>query len=208
MRSTCFSSSTRSSLACITGRHVADFIQKQRAVVGLLELAQVPRDGAGEGAFLVAEELGFDQFGGHGGAVQRDEGAVAARAAIMQRARDQFLAGAGLAQNADARFAGGHPIHLRHHAPHGLAGVNDLVFADALPQLPVLVFEAPHAQDVVDGEQQLFGGERLFQKIDGAEPRGAHGHFDVGLAGDHDHRHRRALRFQDLRAARGRLCRA
>ena len=50
--------------------HVADLVQKQRAAVRLFELAEVPRGGAGERAFFVAEQLGFDQLGGNGGAVQ------------------------------------------------------------------------------------------------------------------------------------------
>ena len=60
-------------------RHVADFVQEERAVVGLLELAEVPRGRARERALLVAEQLGFDQLAGHGGAVQRDERAALRR---------------------------------------------------------------------------------------------------------------------------------
>ncbi len=41
--------------------HLADFVEQQRAAVGLLELADAPRDGAGEGALLVAEQFGFQQ---------------------------------------------------------------------------------------------------------------------------------------------------
>ena len=39
----------------------ADFVQEEGAVAGLLEEAFAGAYGAGEGAFLVAEELGFDQ---------------------------------------------------------------------------------------------------------------------------------------------------
>ena len=140
-RSTCRFLQHAQQLGLHHQRHVADFVQEQRAAVRLLELAQVPRGGAGEGALFVAEQLGFDQLAGHGGAVQRDEGLLAPRAAVVQGARDQFLAGAGLAQDADARFAGGHAVHLRHHAAHGLAGADDLVLAHALPQLAVLLLQ-------------------------------------------------------------------
>ena len=37
-------------------RHVADFVQKQRAVIGLLELADVARQRAGERSLFVAEQ--------------------------------------------------------------------------------------------------------------------------------------------------------
>ena len=40
--------------------------------------ARLARDGAGEGAFLVAEQLAFQQAGGDGGAIELDERALAA----------------------------------------------------------------------------------------------------------------------------------
>ncbi len=39
-------------------------------------------------------------------------------------------------------------------------------------------------------------GERLFEEIDRAQAGGAHGHLDVGLAGDHHHGHGQAQRLQ------------
>ncbi len=42
-------------------RHVADFVEEQRAAVGLLEAAAAQRVGAGEGALLVAEQFGLEQ---------------------------------------------------------------------------------------------------------------------------------------------------
>ena len=134
----------------------------------------------------MAEELRFDQLARYRGAVQRHERSVAARAALVQSAGDQLLAGAGLAQDADARFARRHAVHLRHHAAHGVARMNNLVLAHALAQFAVLVFQALQLEDVLDGEQQLVGGERLLQEIDRAQPRGAHRHLDIGLSRNHD----------------------
>ena len=57
--------------------HLADLVEQQRAAVGLLELADAPGDGAGEGALLVAEQLGFQQGLGDGGAVDGDEAGLA-----------------------------------------------------------------------------------------------------------------------------------
>ena len=73
--------------------HVADLVEEDRAAVGQLELAAAPRHRAGEGAALVAEELGLDQLLGDGRAVHLDEGAVAARRLRVDGARDQLLAG-------------------------------------------------------------------------------------------------------------------
>ena len=46
------------------GAHVADLIEKQRAALGDLEAALAGGDRAGEGALLVAEELGLEELGG------------------------------------------------------------------------------------------------------------------------------------------------
>ena len=103
-------------------RHVADLVQEQRAAVGLLELAR----GAAcarpvKDPFSCPKSSDSISSRGHRGAIQRDERPVAPRAAFVQRARDQFLAGAGFAENTDARLAGRHAIDLGHHAPHGFA---------------------------------------------------------------------------------------
>ena len=163
-------------------------------MVRLLELADVPRGRAGERSLLMAEQLGLDQLRGHRRAVQRNERSVAARAALVQGARDQLLARAGFAQNADARFARGHALHLRHHAPHGLARKHDLVLAHPLPKLPVLLFQMFQPQHIADGEQKFVGGKRLLQEIHRAQARGPHRHLDVRLSRNHHHRDMRAQR--------------
>ena len=99
-------------------RHVADFIEKQSAAVGLLEAAAAQRVGAGESALLVAEQFGLQQVRREGGGVERDEGLAGARAVPMQGARHQFLAGAGFAgdqhRHAGARQSADGAKHLLH----------------------------------------------------------------------------------------------
>ena len=53
--------------------HVADFVEEQRAAVGLLEAADALAIGAGERALLVAEQLGLEQVLLQRGAVHLDE---------------------------------------------------------------------------------------------------------------------------------------
>ena len=53
--------------------HVADFVEEQRAAVGLLEPADALLVGAGEGALLVAEQLRLEQVLLQRGAVHLDE---------------------------------------------------------------------------------------------------------------------------------------
>ncbi len=76
------------------GRDFADFVEEDRALVGEFKapLALVQR--AGERAFLVAEQLGFQQVVGQGGAVEFDERPAGAGGVVVDGVGDDFLAGA------------------------------------------------------------------------------------------------------------------
>ena len=88
------SCSTRSSFTCVCRRHLGDLVEEQRAAIGELEAALPPLDGAGERALLVAEELALEQRLGNRRAVDRHERHGRARAQLVDRLRDQLLAGA------------------------------------------------------------------------------------------------------------------
>jgi hypothetical protein len=66
-------------------------------MLGQLELAAAGPGGAGECAFLVAEQFAFDQFGGDGGAIYFHERSRGEGAVLMDVRRQQFFAGAGFA---------------------------------------------------------------------------------------------------------------
>src|SRR5262245_56835602 len=74
---------------------VADLVEKDSPVVGRLELADLELVGPGERPALVTEQLALEQFAGHSGAVDLDEGAALAGAEMMDRARDQILSRPG-----------------------------------------------------------------------------------------------------------------
>src|SRR5205807_1374593 len=76
------------------GRLRLCFSRKWRTRRGMPERAR-------ERAALVAEHLGLEQLGGDRAAVDRDEGAIGARARGVDGARDQLLAGAALAHDED-----------------------------------------------------------------------------------------------------------
>ena len=78
-------------------RHVADLVQEQRAAIGLFEAADVSPLRTGERASLMAEQLALQQLGRNGRGVERHERLARARGLVVQGARDQLLAGAGLA---------------------------------------------------------------------------------------------------------------
>src|SRR5271157_4944748 len=71
---------------------VADLIEKQGAVVGLLEPADAISIGAGEGSFDVAEELAFQQVLRECSAVDLDERAIGAWAGCVDRGGEKLLA--------------------------------------------------------------------------------------------------------------------
>ena len=71
--------------------HRADLVEEQRALVRLLEAALARADRAGERAAHVAEQLGLEQRLRNRAAVERDEAVRAARAVVVDRARDHSL---------------------------------------------------------------------------------------------------------------------
>ena len=76
------------------GRHLGDLIEKQRSALGTLETSAMRLCGSGERAFFVAEELGLDEIGGNGAAVDGDKGRAGVRTAVVNRTGDHFLAAA------------------------------------------------------------------------------------------------------------------
>ena len=82
-------------------RHVADLVEKQRALVRQLEPADLLREGARERPLLVAEPLALEQPRRRGGAVHRHERPAPALARRVNGPRDQLLARAGLAEQQD-----------------------------------------------------------------------------------------------------------
>ena len=91
-------------------RQFADLVEEQRAAIGQLEAADAALERAGECALDVSEQLAFDQPGGDRAAVDFHERMLVTRAAAVDGARDQFLAGAGLAEDQDRGVGRRHAI--------------------------------------------------------------------------------------------------
>ena len=70
---------------------VGDFVEKERAALGMFELAS-PASDAGGRAILNAEELGLDQRFNDRGAVDGDEWPAAARTQLVNLASDKLFA--------------------------------------------------------------------------------------------------------------------
>ena len=113
----------------MSGRQVADLVEEDRASVRDLEAADAALEGARERTALVAEELALDERAGERGAVDRDERTVAAGAARVDRARDELLAGPGLAREEDGRPRRRDLLDEVEHVAEGRAPSDDLAEA-------------------------------------------------------------------------------
>ena len=87
------------------GGHVADLVEEERAAVGDLEQPRLILHRAGERAAHVAEQRALEQVVVERRAVLDDERLLRARPVIVDRARDQLLAGAALAVDEHGRLA-------------------------------------------------------------------------------------------------------
>ena len=99
------------------GRHVTDLVEKDRALIGGLELAR-PRFDAGRDAFLDPEQLGLEQIFGQRGAVDGHQRLRSARRGVVNEARQHLLAGARLAVDQHPHVAAGHALGLIVDALH------------------------------------------------------------------------------------------
>ncbi len=97
-------------------RNVAEFVEEERAAPGRLDQTDAPAGRAGERSFLMTEQLAFEQRLGQTGAIDRDERPLGAAARIVDRLRDELLAGAGLALQHGRRIGRSNAGHLFEHA--------------------------------------------------------------------------------------------
>ena len=177
--------------------HVGDFIKENRAAVGLLDASGFLPDRAGERAFFVAEQFAFEQRFGNRGAVDAGVIRLAPLAQMVQRAGDELLAGAALAENQNARIGLRDGLDQFSQFPHPRRFADNLVerddFAGAraqrgvFPQEPV-AFGAPG-----HGVQQFLGRERLGNVVNRAGLDGFDGELGRRVSGDHEHGQLRPL---------------
>src|SRR5258705_2518724 len=152
--------------------HLGDFVEEEASAVGGGEQADRVGDRSGEGALYVSEELGLHQGLGNGSAVDRDERPGPPRTLLMDRLRDQLLAGSALARDHHRREpVGGRPDDLEELVPLPALGHEALVAALAAelgPKLAVLVLEPLALERIGDGQLDLVQLERLGDLVGGA----------------------------------------
>ena len=100
------------------GIHVADFVQKDRAAVGLLESPLFLLHRAGKSAALVAEEFRFDQRFRQRRAIHGHVSFAGARRTRVNFLSQQILARSALAQNQHRGIRGRHAVGHFKSAAH------------------------------------------------------------------------------------------
>ncbi len=107
-------------------RHVADFVEEQRAAVRLLEAAAPLRIRAGERALLVAEQLGLEKIRRNRRRIQRNERLRRTRAVIVKRARDELLTRARLTRDQHRDAGASESPDRAEHLLHGRRATEQL----------------------------------------------------------------------------------
>ena len=140
----------------------------------------------------MAEELALEQRLGHRGAIDRDEGPPHALAALVDGARDELLAGAGLAGDEDrhvgVRDARDEVVDARHRAraADDLLGRRDA--PDLLAEAPHLARQRAVSERARERDLQLLDVEGLGDEVVRARADRADRRLEAAERGDHDHR--------------------
>src|SRR5256885_15304182 len=107
----------------------------------------------------MTEQLALEQWGGEGGTVDFDERCRGARAAVMQGAREQLLAGAGFAGDQDRGVAVRHDAGCTFQSgPEGLALAHDIA------ERMRLGFQVRQGGAAQSGLSALHGGSQYISK--------------------------------------------
>src|SRR5262249_1975497 len=151
---------------------LADLVEEERAAVRELEAPRLARHRAGERAALVAEELALDQLLRDRGAVHLDERLVLPRRVVVERARDELLAGAALAGDEHRRRRVGDALEHVVDLGEAVRRADDPEARAARPGLRrrrLLAGELPRLQRLADDLADLVLVERLREVIERAE---------------------------------------
>ena len=163
----------------------------------MLEPADLPPFRAGEGPFLVAEQLALQQRVVQDGAVERDERARPPRVGGVDRLRDQLLAGPGLALDQHRRTDRPDLLdqveHLADLRALGNHVVKMIVAAHLLAKLLELVDQLAALEDPLDQEAEMVGVVGLGDEIVGAGLHRPQRLGRVAEGGQHDHADRQLL---------------
>ena len=190
-------------------RKFANFVQKQRALVGHFEQTLLHGLGIGERPALVAKQFRLHQRLGNRGTIDGHKRFVFPRALIMNGLRHQVFACPAFPLNQNRTgFAGGHFVHELHQFSHFSRHANDIVIAGAPAHFSAqglhFVAERSRFQRVLQRDAEFLVIDRLADKVVRAQPQRGFHIFQLRIGRHHDDCARVAALlqlFQDLNAA-------
>src|SRR5208283_5405088 len=100
------------------GRHVSDFIEKERALIGKFEFARLAGGRSGKSSFFVTEKLALQQIFRNRGAVDLDERPGGAARFFVNGARNEVFAHSALAAQKNGGVGGRNPFNGGEHFLH------------------------------------------------------------------------------------------
>ena len=169
-------------------RHVADLVEKERAAVALLELADAAAVGPGEGALLVAEQFALQQRLRDGGAVDGQERLVGPLAVVIEGAGHQFLARAAFAQDQHVDVLRRDPADGLAHLLHDRTAADDAVGAVLGRQHGRHAHQPGRLEGAVEDLAESLQIDRLDEVIEGAALHGLDGRLRGAVGRDEDDR--------------------
>ena len=173
-------------------RHVADLVEEQRAALGHLQLAWPALAlGTGEGPRGGTEEFGLQQAFRDRRGVHADEGLVRPRRSAVDGVGEQFLAGAGLAEQQHRRFAGRATTGAALDFQAGRTGADEV--AEAVLGLARLQLRAGRGQFALHAQVAGHQRRQRTQFVEQGEADGAD-HFAGVVVDRQAHHHQRVLR--------------
>ena len=169
------------------------FVQKQGAAVGRLQLALAAGLRAGKGAPGVAEKLAFRHLRGDGGAVDGDKGTIGIGAQVMQATRNDLFAAAGWTADQHRSVRRSEIDDFAFQAPHfrtvaDQASVQSFRSGQIAHQTAIVEHQCTFFLGPLHDVEQVFRGERLFDEIIRACAHGLHRQGNVAVARYQDHR--------------------
>ena len=171
-------------------RHLGHLVEEQRAAVRSFEESLVLAIGPCEAAFLVAEDLAFEQVRRHRATVHCQEGVPSPSAELMHAASNELLAGAALAGDAHRHAGRGNAMDLLVHRLHRSRTPPEGAEVTALRQLVLPRRSVPldlrGSHDPGQHALQLLGAHRLDEVVRRSETQGLDRSLDAGMSGDQD----------------------
>ena len=150
-------------------RQLAHLVQKQRAAMGLDELAHVPFGGAGERTLLVAEQNGLDEIVGDRATIDGDERLCLALAAAMDGAREHLLADAGFTFDQHGNRGVRRLLRGAHDGCHGLGAGDDIGEGEpalaAMPDALQFALERGGVESIAQRNLKSLQADRLDHEI-------------------------------------------